>query len=278
MTRATGGLACLASCAALALAPVAFAAPVPGAHYTGTTNQNYPIAFDVAADGTTLSNVVTTVNGFCIGGRSGLLPYSTNSTFPFPIAGDTISGDDPDKFPYLKMRGSFRSPQQANGKLSTSNGGLQNGIFYTCNALDVEWNASTASGPVNPGPVDPGPVDPGPAVKPVVTIAFPKGVKLQPSLKNGFIVAAGVDQASTVSGRVILSAKDAKKYGLGDKARAIATDKLANAGADALLEFKVSKSVAKKLKSAKKLSLLLEVTAKRADGVTGVGSKTLKFG
>ena len=292
------GRACLVIVAVLAASSSATAAPIPGAHYTGTTDQNYPIAFDVAADGASLTNVVTTVNGFCTGGPGGLLPYSTDSVFAFPIAGDTISGDDPDKFPYLRMRGSFTSPQQASGNLSAFNGF----VGYQCNALEREWTASTTAsvpgggnpgggdpGGGNPGGGDPGGGDPGGGNpgggnpggalgKPAITIAFPKGMKLQPSLTNGFVVAAAVDQASTLSGKLILSAKDAKKYGLGKKARTIASDKVSNAGADALLEFKVSKSVAKKLKGLKKLSLLLDVTATRTDGVKGTGSKTLKFG
>lgn len=285
MTRVTTGLASLVACAALSSSAVA--APIPGAHYTGTTDQNYPIEFDVAADGQSLTNVVTTVNGVCIGGPGGLLPYSTNSPFAFPIAGDTISGDDPDTSPYLKMRGSFTSPQQASGTLSAYNGGFQNGTPYYCNALERQWNASTTAstpGGGNPGDGDPGGGNPGGGDQggtpgaPVITIAFPKGVKLKPSLANGFVVAAGADQAAALSGRVILSAKDAKKYGLGKKARVIATDKVANGGPDTLLEFKVSKSVAKKLKAAKKLTLLLEVTAKRADGVKSVDTKPLKFG
>jgi hypothetical protein len=286
VTRAAG-LACLVTCAVLAFAPGAWAA-TPG-HYTGTTDQNYPIEFDVADDGQSLTNVVTSYNVFCtVPGPTTAQQRSVNSTFAFPIAGDAISGDDI-VVPYLKMAGNFTSPGEASGTFSAFGGGFSGGTPYYCNALERKWSASTTAsgpvdpgpvdpGPVNPGPVDPGPVDPGgPAGKPVVTIAFPKGVKLQPSLANGFVVGAGVDQLSTLSGKVILSAKDAKKYGLGKKARTIATAKATNAGPDTLLEFKVSKSIAKKLKSAKKLSLLLDVTAKRADGVTGKASKTLKF-
>jgi hypothetical protein len=260
-----------------ALASGALAAPIPGAHYTGTTDQNYPIAFDVAADGASLTNVVTTVNGSC-GAQ-----YSTNSTFPFPIAGDAISGNDT-VAPYLRMRGSFSSPQEASGNLSAFNAGSGPPLY--CNALERKWTASTTAsapgggepGGGEPGGGTPGGGDPGTTGAPRVTIAFPKGAKLQPSLVNGFVVAAGVDQTSTLSGKLILSAKDAKKYGLGKKARVIATDKVANAGPETLLEFKVSKSIAKKFKGVKKLSLLLEVTVKRADGVKGGGSKTLKFG
>ncbi len=262
----------------LALPAGASAAPIPGAHYSGTTDQNYPINFDVSADGTSLTNVVTTVNGSCG------LQYSTNSLFAFPIAGDEISGDDPDAVPYLRMRGTFTSPQQASGTLSAFNGTGGSPLF--CNALERKWTASTTGtgpGPVDPGPVDPGPVDPGPqdpgpapGSDPVVTIAFPSGVKLQPSLKNGFIVPIAVDQAATLSAKLILGKKDAKKYGLGKKAITV-SKATGQGGADSALEFKFKKAVAKKLKKAKKLKLLLEVTARGADGQS-TSTQTLTLG
>jgi hypothetical protein len=267
--------------AAAALLPAAASAvPIPGAHYVGTTNQNYPISFDVSPDGTSLTNVVTTVNGTC--GQS----YSSNSTFLFPITGDTISGDDTEAFPYLKMRGSFTSPASASGTLDAFHPGSGPPVY--CNALAVEWRARTTAGggdlgggiPEGEDPDEglPGEGDPGSLLgPPAITITVPSGPKLRPSLKNGFVIAVGVDQTSTVAGKLILKARDAKRYGLGKKARVIASDRVENAGAETLLEFTFSKKVAKKLKKAKKLKLLLEVTATRADGVKGSGSETLSF-
>lgn len=277
----------LAIAAALALPAGASAAPIPGAHYTGTTDQNYPIGFDVAADGQSLTNVVTTVNGSCG------LQYSTNSPFAFPIAGDVISGDDPDNVPYLRMRGSFTSPQQASGTLSAFNGTGGSPLF--CNALERAWTASTTAsgggggggggegpvdpgpGPIDPGPVDPGPADPGARSAPAITISFPSGVKLQPSLKNGFVVPVTVDQAATLSGKLILGRKDAKRYGLGKKAVTVSKATTAG-GSDSAFEFRFKKAVAKRLRKAKKLKFTLEVTATAADGTKSTASQTLTLG
>ena len=260
---------------------------IPGAHYTGTTDQNYPIGFDVSADGNSITNVVTTVNGSCG------LSYSTNSQFLFPITGDTISGDDPDQVPYLKMRGTFTTPQRASGTLDAFNGTGGSPLF--CNALGREWTARTSASPDggdpdggdpvggdpgegDPGGGDPGGGDPGGALgAPSVTILFPNGVKLKPSLSNGVVVTVQVDQASTLVGKLTLSAKNARKYGLGKRARVISTDRAPRAGTDTLLEFTFAKKVARKLKKAKKLSLRLDVTARRSDGVVGRASRTLKF-
>ncbi|MDQ3934188.1 MAG: hypothetical protein M3340_06105 [Actinomycetota bacterium] len=256
----------LALAAALALPAAASAAPIPGAHYSGTTDQNYPINFDVSADGTYLTNVVTTVNGSCG------LQYSTNSTFAFPIAGDEISGDDPDAVPYLRMRGTFTSPEQASGTLSAFNGTGGSPLF--CNALERRWRASTDASAPGPGPVDPGP---GPPSTPSITISAPSGVLLQPSLKSGFIVPVTVDQAATLSAKLILGKKDAKKYGLGKKAVTVSKASAAG-GADSALEFKFKKAVAKKLKKAKKLKFVLEVTATAADGTKSTATETLTLG
>jgi hypothetical protein len=110
-----------------------------------------------------------------------------------------------------------------------------------------------------------------------VTIAFPDGVLLKPSLKNGFVVGVGVDQAATLTGKLILGKKLAKKYGLGSKAVVIAKDSVKNAGPDSLMEFKLSKAIRKKLKSAKSLKLILEVVATRPDGTKVKESETLKL-
>ena len=74
-------LAC-ALMGALALAlPNAAVGATPG-HYQGTNEHNYPIEFDVAADGASLTNVVTTANASCNGGPAGpgaLRQLSTDS-------------------------------------------------------------------------------------------------------------------------------------------------------------------------------------------------------
>jgi hypothetical protein len=278
----------------LALPGGALAAPIPGAHYTGTTDQNFPISFDVAPDGASLTNVVTTVNGFCIGGPGGLLQYSTNSPFAFPIAGDTISGDDPDTFPYLKMRGSFTSPQEASGTLSAYNGGFQNGTPYYCNALDRAWSASTSStgggggdngggggGGDNGGGGGGGDNGGGSGAgggPPTITLNLPSGIKLKQSLANGLILAIDVDQASTLTVKLILSAKNAKKYGLGKKAVTVSKASAKNAGPGTALEFTFKKAIRKALKKAKKVKFIVEVTAVGADGSKGTGSGTLTLG
>lgn len=279
-----------------ALAAPGAAAQIPGAHYTGTTADNYPISFDVSPDGQSLTNVVTTYNYFCTSPGPGTVQQrSVNSKFAFPINGGTISGRDNDGSPVFDMAGSF-SGQQASGTFSGFGGGSSGGIFYFCNALERQWSASTASsapggnpgggdpGGSNPGGGDPGGGDPGTggnpgggAGAPTVSIAFPKGVLLKPSLANGVVVSVASDAGSTLSGKLVLSAKDAKKYGLGKKALTISKATAAG-GPDGGLEFKFSKKVAKKLKKAKKLKLALEVIATSASGLEGKGKQTLSFG
>jgi hypothetical protein len=274
------GLAVVVACLAL---PAGASAQVPGAHYTGTTQQNYPINFDVSADGTTLTNVVTTANASCNGGPAGpgaLRQLSTDSKYAFPIAGGAFDGYDENDPPYLKFRGSFAG-SNASGTLDAFSGGSYSGGFYQCNALQVPWRASTAGGGGGGDDGGGGGGDDGgggtATGKPAVTIAFPKGVLWKPSLSNGVVISVGVDQLSSLSGNLVLSKKLAKKYGLGDKAKVIAKAKLKSAGADSALEFKFSKAIRSKLKNAKSLKLTLEVTAKNAAGVTGKGSQVLKF-
>jgi hypothetical protein len=245
--------------------PVGAHAQIPGAHYSGTTDQNFPINFDVSADGTYLTNVVTTVTGSC--GQQ----YSTNSPFAFPIAAVAITGDDPDTFPYLKMRGSFSSPQQASGTLSASNYGLGPPLY--CNALGRVWNASTSATAPGGGGGDPG----GAAGGTGIAIAFPDGALLKPSLSNGFIVATGVQQPATLKGKLMLSKKLAKKYGLGKKAVVVGTATVKNAGPDSGMGFKFSKAIRKKLKKATSLKFTLEVVATWADGTKTRETQTLSL-
>jgi hypothetical protein len=295
------GLASRLGCA-LALS-AALAAPagaqIPGAHYTGTTADNYPISFDVSGDGTSLTNVVTTYNYFCTSpGPATIQQRSVNSTFAFPINGGTISGRDNDGSPVFDMAGTFTG-QQAAGTFSGYGGGFTYGTPYFCNALERKWNASTTAalpGGGNPGGGNPGGTpggdpggDPGggdpvggnpggaAAGKPAVTVSFPSGVLLKPSLSNGFVVGITLDQPAGLSGKVVLSAKDAKKYGLGKKAITVSKASTPLGGTDSSLEFRFSKAIAKKLKKAKKLKLVLVVTATNATGDAGIATQTLSF-
>jgi hypothetical protein len=288
------GLAAVVAALALPGAAVA-ASPIPGAHYEGTTEDSYPISFDVSPDGASITNVVTTAYPFCFGnGQAYNTTVSTNSTYLFPVADGTISGEDTTGFPRLVMRGSFTSPNDASGTFDTNHAG---GALVFCNALDRDWTAHTNSAapggggggdpggggggggdPVpNPGGGDGGGGGAQPTGAPVISIVWPRGVLLQPSLKNGFIVTTAVDQAARVAGTVSLRAADARRYRLGKKVRVIARDSVANGGPDTSLEFKPSKAVARKLRKAKKLKLLLVVKATRADGVSSTAKKTLAF-
>jgi hypothetical protein len=267
---------------ALALAlPNAAVGATPG-HYTGTTEQNYPVSFDVAADGASLTNVVTTANGFCVNG-GGVPPISANSTYAFPIAGDAFDGYDAGNRPYLKFRGSFTATR-ARGTLDVF--GANTG--GSCNALQVPWTAALAGGgggdqgggggDTGGGGGDQGGGDTGTgggAGQPVLAVSFPKGVKLKPSLTNGFFVGFSVDRAIALSAKLILSAKDAKKYGLGKKALTVSKATAAGGVPDSAFGFKFKKAVAKKLKKAKSLKFLLEVTGAGYPGV--LASQTLKL-
>jgi hypothetical protein len=273
--------------AALLVPAAAAAAPIPGAHYTGTTDQGFGFSFDVAADGTTITNVAGSATAPCTGGPGGTTNYAFRSSYAFPVANNVISGEDP-AYPYLVMRGQFSSafPQQAAGTFDATYGAPNgDGSFYYCNALGQRWEASTSAEPPGgfeePGDPDGGGLpaggNPGPVGPPVVSIALPKPLKLKPSLAKGFAVTVGVDQASTLVGKLTLAAKDAKRYRLGKKARAIASASATSAGPATPLQFKVARKIAEKLKTAKKLKLRLDVTATRADGASGRASRTLAF-
>jgi hypothetical protein len=266
----------------MAIAAPAAVAQVPGAHYTGTTDQNHPIGFDVTPDGQGITNVVTSYGAFCtFPGPSTLQIYGVNSTFTFPVNGGTISGRDDDGRPVIDMAGTF-SGQDAAGTLSGYGGGSSGGTFYFCNALERKWSASTtAAGPGgDPGGGDSGSGgNPGGAAgSPAVQIAWPSGVLLKPSLSSGVVVRIVLDQPATLSGKLVLSAKDAKKYGLGKRAVVISKATSPLGASDPALEFTFKKSVARKLKRAKKLKLKLQVTAANAGGQQGRGERTLAFG
>jgi hypothetical protein len=100
-------------------------------------------------------------------------------------------------------------------------------------------------------------------------------VKLKPSLTNGFFVGFASDQPLTLSARLVLGKKDAKKYGLGSKAVTVSKSTAAGGVPDAAFGFKFKKAVAKKLKKAKSLKFLLEVTAPGYSGP--LVSQTLKL-
>ena len=292
----------LLSVLAVALAVPTGASAATAGHYTGTTAQNYPIEFDVV--GSTVTNVVTTANGTCNGGPAGpgaLRQMSTNSTYAFPIAGDAFDGYDEDAAPYLKFRGTFVG-NAASGTLDTFTGGTYfNGYVnavYGCPANQVPWSASLVGagdpgggdpGGGDPGGGDPGGGDPGggdPGTNnpgggsggaPSVSVSFPTGVLLKPSLSSGFVVSVGVDQPATLKAKLIVGRKDANKYGLGKKAVTVSKDTVTNAGADSSFEFTFKKAIAKKLKKAKRITFTLEITAIGADGVPRVTKVPLKL-
>lgn len=293
MSRLAAGLVALAT---LLTPAVAQAAPIPGATYDGTTDNGSPFSFRVTPDGQSVTDVLGSVSVFCSQGE-GFQIVALASTYLFPAPGNTIGGEDEDGFPRLTLNGTF-SGSDASGTLNTNHAYTSGGALVVC-GTERTWTARTASaapgggsggsgggaggatggtgGTGGGGAATPTPTTPS-AGAAAIKLSFPRGVKLLPSLSNGFVVGAGVSQAASLTGTATLSAADAKRYGLGKKAKVIARAKVQNADADSGLEFVPSRSVAKKLRKAKKLTLTIDAVATTPAGATSRATKkvTLK--
>ena len=125
---------------------------------------------------------------------------------------------------------------------------------------------------------DPGPTVVPPALgPPVIAITFPKGVKLLPSLKNGFVVSGTTSTAAAISGTVSISAATARKLKLGRRELKLASAKGQFGAGGFSLEFKVARKLRKKLGKAKVLPLLLRGTAVGPTGERARFSKTISL-
>jgi hypothetical protein len=251
--------------------------PIPGATYTGTTDTGSAFQFTVAPDGATIIDLLSSATLTCVGSQGGIEVAALATKTPIPVAGGTISGNEDTTVPRLEISGTFTSVNEAAGtviarmaKFDYSGGGLT-----TC-MRELRWTARTsASGGSPSAPSGPtgGDDAAGTAAgaSPVATVSFPKGVKLRPSLGNGWIVGGTVAGPTTLTGTVTLAAKDAKRYGLGRRAKVIAraTETLDAAG-EFGLEFKPGTRVARKHKRARKLTFALHIVSR----VAGAGPST----
>ena len=122
--------------------------------------------------------------------------------------------------------------------------------------------------PVGPRPTLPPPPGPPREAPPRIAISFPSGVKLLPSLKNGFVVSGTTSAAAKIAATVTVPAATAKKLKLGAKAVVVGrADGQFGAGGFSL-NFKPAAKYRKKLAKARKLSLLLTGTATGTGGTT----------
>ncbi len=103
---------------------------------------------------------------------------------------------------------------------------------------------------------------------PQIDITFPPGVKLLPSLKNGFVVRGTTTAAATISATVSISKATSKKLKLGGKALVVASATGRFGAGGFSLEFKPAKRLRAKLGRAKRLPLRLAGTAVGEGGTT----------
>ena len=266
----------LAACAALLLpASTALAAdPIPGAHYEGTTENGSPFSFDAGPDGTTVTNVTTTLPATCLGGYPGVEITAVANTFAFPVAGGAISGKDEKSTPNVELKGTFTSPSEANGTITTFSSSFSALYGLTTCRGERNWTAKTsAAAPKTPAtPATPAP-EPTTVVPLTIKVAIPSGVKLLPSLRNGFVVGGGANGPAKLVGTIALRAADAKRYGVrGAVARARST-----VAADGRwsLNFKPSRKAAAKLKRARRVAFRLTLVATDAAGKATTTKRTL---
>jgi len=281
MLGAMRALVPLAAVAALALpAGTAFAAnPVPGAHYEGTTDTGSPFSFDVSADGTQITNVLSSTALTCVGPEGGVEVMALATTVPIAVAGGAFDGGDESTTPRLKLIGSFPTAQEATGKFEAATSKFKIGEGVTSCMREGTFTARTASGggtaPATPGPEAQTGVSPGP-VQTTVKIGGPAKVKLSKALKQGVALPLTLDGPATVSGTATLTAKDAKRYGV---KRTFATATATRDGAGSFtLTLKPSAKTAKKLRRAKKLVLTVQVSTGGNVAAPTVSQRKLTLG
>jgi hypothetical protein len=101
-----------------------------------------------------------------------------------------------------------------------------------------------------------------------ITVRFPRGVKLRPSLSNGFVVGIVLDRPAALTGTVTVPAKDARRLRLGRRAVIVGRASEPARSGQSGLEFKIARKYRRKLGRARRLSLVLDVVAREASGAT----------
>ena len=151
--------------------------------------------------------------------------------------------------------------------------------YWTCNfqaGSDAKYAGAAQQPQPQPTPA-PAPQQPAPAAAPPsapaagpvgITVRFPRGVKLLPSLSNGFVVGVVLDRTAALTGTVRVSAKDARRYGLGRRAVVVGRASEPARSGQSGLEFKIATKYRRKLRRARRLALVLDVVAREASGAT----------
>ena len=129
--------------AALLVPAAAHATPIPGATYEGTIDNGSPFSFRVTPDGQSVTDVMGSASVFCTQG-AGFQVVTLASTYLFPVAGNTVSGEDENGFPRLTLNGTF-SGSEASGTFSTNHGYTSGGWLVVC-STERTWTARTAAG------------------------------------------------------------------------------------------------------------------------------------
>jgi len=121
--------------------------PAKAGHYTGTTNQNEPIAFDVATDGKSFSNLEFKINGSCTPGGyisladvpisvSGVFPINPDGSFSGTAAGSSIT---------FTTSGSFTQTGNASGTFRVDIVLPYGGITFHCTSGNTTFTAQAAA-------------------------------------------------------------------------------------------------------------------------------------
>ena len=142
--------------------------------------------------------------------------------------------------------------------------------YWTCNfqtGSDAKY-AGAAQQPSTPAPT--AGTAPAATTSPAgavgISVRFPRGVKLLPSLSNGFVVGVVLDRTASLTGTVKVSATDARRYGLGRRAVVVGRASEPARTGQSGLEFKVAGKYRRKLRRARRLRLALTVVAREASG------------
>jgi hypothetical protein len=255
-----------AAAAALLLGAPAVAGaadPIPGATYTGTTDTGSPFSLTVSPDGASVTEILSSAPLTCVGPEGGVEIFAIASSALFPVAGGAISGKDEAPTPRIDaLTGTFTSATEVTGKLQAGTSKFTIGEGVTSCMREVAFTAKTTASAPHGGPSVTA-HGTAPAVgAPHVTLTGSKSAKLLSALRKGFAVGGTVSAPSKVVATARIAAKDARKLGLGRKAKVVARKSATVAAAGPFgLTLKPAATVARKLRRARTVKVAVTLVA-----------------
>jgi hypothetical protein len=270
--------------AALSLAAPSFALaadPIPGALYEGTSDNGSPFSFKVSPDGASITDIRGSAPLTCVGPEGGVEIYALANTTPIPVSGGVISGKDESTTPRLDaVNGTFTSPTEATGTIQAATSKFKIGEGVTSCMRELTFTVRTsaappaASAPAGGGaPAAGAPAAPG---APAVRLVGASSAKLLSALRKGFAVRGTVDAPATIAGTARLAARDARRLGLGRKAKVVARKTVRTGAAGPFsLTLKPSAASARKLRRARTVKLAVTLVTTAASGARATTTRTV---